>query len=216
MSTQTRTPINLIVTPSKQALVDEFKGKPFSALRTPALVVDRSVFARNCERMHETAKVWGADFRAHVKSHKVGPTSQRFIIYLFTSNPCQTVEGVRLQLVTKAGKTHAVIASTLMEAWQIYQSGLVTEGIVKDVSQKIIYRTECIHEATTQILYGVPIGINKIEDITALQDNLEKHGATLRLIVDNIEQISALEAYESQKQNSRRWSVFVKADCGDK
>ena len=65
-------------------------------------------------------------------------------------------------------------------------------------------------------MYGVPIGINKIEDITALQDNLEKHGARLRLIVDNIEQISALEAYESQKQNSRRWSVFVKADCGDK
>ena len=71
MTTQTRTPVNLLGLPSKQALIDEFKGKPFSALRTPALVVDRSVFARNCDRMHETAQEWEANFRAHVKSHKV-------------------------------------------------------------------------------------------------------------------------------------------------
>jgi len=67
---QTKTP--LLIHPDKDALVAEFAGKPLASLRTPAFVVDRAVFAKNCRKMHENAKEWGATFRAHLKTHKVG------------------------------------------------------------------------------------------------------------------------------------------------
>lgn len=68
---QTKTPHDLILLPQKSALVSTFKGQPLNALRTPAVVIDRAVFAKNCARMHDNAKQWGAAFRAHVKTHKV-------------------------------------------------------------------------------------------------------------------------------------------------
>ena len=68
---QTITPSQLLLKPNKQALVQEYLGKPLNGLRTPAAVIDRAVFAKNCARMHRNAKEWGASFRAHVKTHKV-------------------------------------------------------------------------------------------------------------------------------------------------
>lgn len=68
---QSRTPYHISGKPEKQDLVDEYKGKNLDALRTPALIIDRAVFARNCAKLHELAKALGARFRAHVKSHKV-------------------------------------------------------------------------------------------------------------------------------------------------
>ena len=43
----------------------------FSALVTPALLVDRDVVARNCDRMRQKAIDSGVGFRPHVKTHKV-------------------------------------------------------------------------------------------------------------------------------------------------
>ncbi|THH11192.1 hypothetical protein EW145_g795 [Phellinidium pouzarii] len=179
MSRQIRTPVELIGRPSKQALLEEFLGRRLADLRTPALVVDRAVFTKNCARMHETAQGWGANFRAHLKSHK-------------------TAEGAKLQLVTAAGQTNAVIVSTLMEAWEVVRSGLVADGTVKD------------------ILYGLPVAINKIAELSVLSDTIEAHGAVLRLHVDHPDQITALERFESQRIEPKRWFVFVKVDCGDK
>lgn len=68
---QTYTPYRLVALPHKQTLVNDFRGKPLNTLRTPAVVIDRSVFAQNCAKMHNNAKEWGASFRAHVKTHKV-------------------------------------------------------------------------------------------------------------------------------------------------
>jgi len=67
---QTKTPSHFLNL-DKDALVAGFVGKPLNALRTPALVVDRAVFAKNCKKMHEKARDWGASFRAHLKTHKV-------------------------------------------------------------------------------------------------------------------------------------------------
>jgi len=72
---QTKTPLHFL-NPSKDALVTEFVGKPLNALRTPAFVVDRAVFAKNCRKMHENARDWGATFRGHLKTHKVGDTGE--------------------------------------------------------------------------------------------------------------------------------------------
>ena len=71
MSFDTVTPYQLHDLPRKDILVKEFVGKPLEALRTPAFVIDRAIFAKNCARMHENAQKWGTGFRAHLKTHKV-------------------------------------------------------------------------------------------------------------------------------------------------
>lgn len=57
--------------PDKKALNCAFVGKPIASLRTPAFVIDRAIFSANCARMHQNVASWGADFRAHIKTHKV-------------------------------------------------------------------------------------------------------------------------------------------------
>ncbi|KAL0245445.1 hypothetical protein I308_104571 [Cryptococcus tetragattii IND107] len=109
----TFTSLSLYSLPSKSALVDEFVGQPLSALRTPALIVDRKKFKDNCERVASNAKERGMKFRAHVKTHK-------------------TTEGTRMQ-VEAAGGVKATIASTMVEVWQIIEAGLVKEGLVDDI-----------------------------------------------------------------------------------
>ena len=71
LSLQTTTPHQLLLRPQKDALVKQYAGKSLQTLRTPAFVIDRAIFARNCARMHENARQWGASFRAHLKTHKV-------------------------------------------------------------------------------------------------------------------------------------------------
>ena len=63
----------LLNLPDKKTLNDAFVGKPIGFLRTPALVIDKATFAANCTRMHQNVTSWGADFRAHIKTHKVRP-----------------------------------------------------------------------------------------------------------------------------------------------
>ncbi|KAI0348586.1 hypothetical protein BDW22DRAFT_1350822 [Trametopsis cervina] len=111
---QTYTPYEFANLPQKETLVNAFRGRPLNTLRTPAVVIDRSVFAKNCARMHANAREWGAGFRAHVKTHK-------------------TAEGVRLQLQSSADQTTAIVVSTLMEAWEVVKAGLVADGTVKDI-----------------------------------------------------------------------------------
>ena len=72
---QTSTPFHLVGRSQKPALVAEFAGKHLRELRTPALVIDRSVFAKNCAKMHTNAAGYGAEFRAHIKTHKVNRLS---------------------------------------------------------------------------------------------------------------------------------------------
>jgi len=172
---QTRTPVHLVGRSQKPALVTEFAGKHLCELRTPALVIDRAVFAKNCDKMHVNAAGYGAKFRAHLKSHK-------------------TVEGTRLQLVSDSATSHAVVVSTMMEAWELANSGLIAEGVVKD------------------ILYGLPPAVNKIADLSDLWDDVAKDGAILRLLVDHPRQIEALNGFESTRPVRRQWSVFMKID----
>jgi len=65
---QTTTPLSLLTLPSKDALVKEFVGKDIKTLRTPALIVDKSIFKKNCERVTKETERRGMGFRAHVKS----------------------------------------------------------------------------------------------------------------------------------------------------
>ncbi|PVG04838.1 hypothetical protein CPB86DRAFT_778136 [Serendipita vermifera] len=174
---QSFTPHPLTEMAPKASVVEAFRGKPVLSVRTPAVFIDRAIFSRNCAKMHETIKSWGTRFRAHVKSHK-------------------TTEGVRLQLQSSAGHSSAVIVSTLMEAKQIIESGLVQEGVVDD------------------ILYGLPVSPTKIADIAEMSNAMAQLNskAKLRLLVDNVHQVKALEAFGK----GIIWSVFIKVDHGDK
>ncbi|KAH9044455.1 putative serine dehydratase domain-containing protein [Lactarius pseudohatsudake] len=172
---QTRTPFHLVNRSQRSALVAEFTGKRLRELRTPALVIDRAVFAKNCDKMHANATGYGAEFRAHLKTHK-------------------TVEGTRLQLVSNSATSHAVVVSTVMEAWEVVNSGLVAEGVVKD------------------ILYGLPVAVNKVADLSDLWDEAAKYGAIVRLLVDHPKQIEALNGFENTRFVQRQWSVFMKID----
>lgn len=66
----TSTPLSLLPhrTMDKSALTAAFVGKSLGELRTPALVVDRGVYLKNCVRVTERAVERGMQFRAHVKS----------------------------------------------------------------------------------------------------------------------------------------------------
>ncbi|TFK30411.1 hypothetical protein FA15DRAFT_683766 [Coprinopsis marcescibilis] len=161
----------------QHALKNSYVGKTIEDVKTPAFVIDRSIFESNCAGMIKKAKEWGADFRAHLKTHK-------------------STEGTKLQLATSEGKTGAVVVSTVKEAWEVWNSELVKDGYVND------------------ILYGLPIGLNKISDLSALWDQMELYGGVVRLLVDHPEQIKLLEAFGREEGKSRPWSVFVKINGG--
>ncbi|KAJ3841373.1 putative serine dehydratase domain-containing protein [Lentinula raphanica] len=175
----TQTPYDFTTLPSKSSLVSHFVGRELDELRTPALIIDRKVFAENCAAMHSKAKQWGTAFRAHLKTHK-------------------TVEGTRLQMISSADRTNAVVVSTLMEAWEVARGGLFKDGTVKD------------------LLYGLPIAGNKVADLSHLWDEVAQDGGIIRLLIDHPDQIKFLEECESKRQNPRKWSVFVKIDGGQK
>jgi len=154
-----------------------YVGTSIDNLPTPSFIIDRNVFEGNCAAMMKKAHDWGASFRAHLKTHK-------------------TAEGTKRQCKTSAGKTGAVVVSTVKEAWEIWDAGLVKDRTIYD------------------ILYGLPVGANKIATLTRLWDCLEEFGGIVRILVDHPTQIDILEEFEQSRQTPRRWSVFIKLDGG--
>ena len=55
----------------RDELVSQYFGSPLRTIRTPAMIINRSIFARNCAEMHRKCKQWNWKFRAHIKTHKV-------------------------------------------------------------------------------------------------------------------------------------------------
>jgi hypothetical protein len=56
-----------------------------------------------------------------------------------------------------------------MEAWEVVTSGLVSDGVVKDLSKD--RPSERVAEndlMPKQVLYGLPVAINKITDLSDL------------------------------------------------
>ena len=72
MMSQSETMHKTSFQPDKDALLENYLGKSLETLRTPAMIIDRRLFAQNCSSMHLKAREWGASFRAHLKTHKVG------------------------------------------------------------------------------------------------------------------------------------------------
>jgi len=67
-----------------------------------------------------------------------------------------------------------------------------------------------------QILYGLPLAANRLEDLSALRTELDKYGAIVRLLVDHSDQVRFLEEYENQQEKPQRWFIFIKINGGQK
>ena len=50
-----------------------------------------------------------------------------------------------------------------------------------------------------KILYGLPIAINKIADMSTLRDEISAHGAVVRILIDHPDQVRTLEEFERQQ-----------------
>ncbi|KAG2215308.1 hypothetical protein INT46_005925 [Mucor plumbeus] len=116
MVEQTTTPSLLFDsyrTQMKATLAKEMVGKKLNQLRTPSLVIDRSILKRNCQRLSKIST--GLDntrVRVHVKTHK-------------------SVEGARIQL--ESAQTDAIVVSTMSEAYAMINSDLTSSGLLKQV-----------------------------------------------------------------------------------
>ncbi|KAJ3131299.1 hypothetical protein HDU90_008612 [Geranomyces variabilis] len=94
---------------AKDALLQQYAGLPVSALRSPALLVDRKKVHRNCRELLDAVQRAGLDARVHVKTHK-------------------TIEAALMQLglddKEKNGSAiSAIMVSTLAEARAFAVSG---------------------------------------------------------------------------------------------
>ncbi|KAJ8655733.1 hypothetical protein O0I10_008618 [Lichtheimia ornata] len=94
----------------QKKLRDNLVGKRLNELRTPSLVLDRSILERNCQRLASVPSP--VKVRVHVKSHK-------------------TLELTEMQLA--AAKTDAVVVSTLAEAHFLASSHLVAQNKIKQL-----------------------------------------------------------------------------------
>lgn len=63
-------------------------------------------------------------------------------------------------------------------------------------------------------MYGLPVGINKLDDLAKLADTMKEHGGVLRIFVDSPDHVRALEAYNATHERSEPWSAFFKVDLG--
>jgi D-serine deaminase-like pyridoxal phosphate-dependent protein len=111
----------------------------------------------------------------------------------------------------------ALIASTMPEVFQIIDSGVVAEGKVDDVSTSSfamsIADAVSVCDSSNQILYSLPISVDKLGDILFAQEAMDGKGV-MRLMVDHASQIEFL--YQYKRPDGGKWSVFVKVDGGGK
>ncbi|KAI7856088.1 putative serine dehydratase domain-containing protein [Circinella umbellata] len=100
-------PFHVAVAKQQDHLRQELIGKRLNELRTPTLVIDRTVVKRNCEKLGNIKTKYNVNVRVHVKSHK-------------------TVEGAAIQL--EEAKTDSIVVSTMAEAHLMVSSQLILLG----------------------------------------------------------------------------------------
>lgn len=67
-----------------------------------------------------------------------------------------------------------------------------------------------------QLLYGLPVAINKIADLSSLKEEMNAHGGDVVLMIDHPAQILAVQQFEIAKGTQRKWPIFIKIDGGQK
>lgn len=62
------------------------------------------------------------------------------------------------------------------------------------------------------MLYGLPCGVDKLQDSHTLAAELHRHHAVLRLMIDHPGQLAALKRFPYP--GTTPWSIFLKVDGG--
>lgn len=96
----------------KGELVKSMVGKRLDEVRTPSLIVDKTILEQNCNKLSQITTALDTKVRVHVKTHK-------------------TIEGTRVQL--SGAKSSAIVVSTLAEAQFMIDSELTDSGLLQDV-----------------------------------------------------------------------------------
>jgi len=191
-------PSSHVPLPDVEKVKQRFVGQKIDTLPTPAVLIDKSKMISNIEKMAKAVSNWQCLFRAHIKTHK-------------------TREGTAYQLSHSTNR--AIIVSTLAEAWGVVHSGLIEDGTVYDVSVQVYALSFAFLVLTTaclQILYGIPVSINKIQELLLLRQTIQSKStsADLKLLVDNVDQVDSLQAaLEKQEKSSNPISIFIKIDA---
>jgi D-serine deaminase-like pyridoxal phosphate-dependent protein len=63
----------------------------------------------------------------------------------------------------------------------------------------------------------MPLPLKLLEPVRKIKADLDKHGATFRLMIDNPAQIKGLEAgLKAAGEQDQVWSIYLKLDIGSK
>jgi D-serine ammonia-lyase len=212
---QTTTPYDLFSLPDKHALVEKFKGKTIHELRTPALLIDRGIFAKNCAMMQLRATVLGAKFRAHLKTHKVACTLDSIAARL---DPDELALDFRGNTITTLFFCCPDGCCCRVDTRGSLGSSQKRPGVRfgRKRCELDSWSGSLQSQKTPQILYGLPVAANKIADLAALREEMARNDGVIRLLVDHPDQIQFLEKFEEGRAQQLRWSVFIKVDGGQK
>jgi len=206
---------------------DDYIAKTLADLPTPAFVINRFAFSRNCQRLLDAAKQGKFCLRPHIKTHKA-------------------LEGVEWQEYGTEGRYRRRRSSQSQQQQESSSSKdvadtddnktLIVRGFVAstipEVKLLVNYLTSShkAHSASTSqqsILFGLPISETKLPTLNILQERLQRNhdnsnmAPTIHILMDHVEQIKMVERFCQANNNdetasSRRnsWTVFVKLDTG--
>jgi D-serine deaminase-like pyridoxal phosphate-dependent protein len=174
------------------------KPKTLQELETPAFIINRHAFVKNCSRALEVASKAGMRLRPHIKTHK-------------------TLEGAWLQAtggyseadISHHGHVPGFIASTLPEVELLVRGATSYGGPFSD------------------ILFGIPISQTKLARLAALREKLPE-GGKINIIIDHEQQVVMVEDFMEKlcspaphkkpkltdPAETKVWPVFLKLDTG--
>lgn len=146
-------------------------GKKLDGLRTPSLVIDKTILERNCVQLGKISTELNTNIRIHVKTHKVYCGKKNVLLYSSVDTVIQTVEGARIQL--EGAKSNAIVVSTMAEAYTMVDSELTESGLLQDVRFKMwtslqLKGQQLLNILDVQVLLGFPITPDKFDDIVKL------------------------------------------------
>lgn len=154
-------------------------------LPTPAFVINRHAFEKNCSSMIEMAKARKLSLRPHVKTHK-------------------TKEGAWIQAAGKAWSDFSNVSDNV--------SGFVASTL-PEVSMLVDAAAQ-YGKPFGDILYSVPISESKLRPLFELRSKLPSDGR-LSIMVDHPTQVAFVEAFvRSSSPGTLPLAVFLKLDTG--
>jgi len=158
-------------------------------LPTPAFVINRHAFTKNCQAALEHAKKHNLRMRPHVKTHKTCEGAFIQATGQFDASPAH-------KTILEPAIISGFVASTLPEVAMLVDAAQMYGGA-----------------PFNDILYGVPIAISKLASLFELKRKMGD--GEIRILVDHVEQIRQIEAFVNVCQEDLpKLTAFLKLDTG--